>query len=118
MVARHKKTSNPSHDTTIHGSRPAERHGHAEGLQAVEGLGRGHAGREIIGNAVERGSDVGVLGARRGLLEGAELILAREIFLLLAGEVDGSIRAIATVMRALVPKEANTLVCVVRYEVC
>jgi len=110
MVARHKIPGSFSHDT-VHGSRLAERHGHAERLQAVKRLRRGHAGREIIGNAVKRSSNVGVLGIGGRLLEGAELVLAREIFLLLTGVIDGAIRAIATVMRPLVPREVNTLVC-------
>ncbi|KAK1837899.1 hypothetical protein CCHR01_19477 [Colletotrichum chrysophilum] len=50
--------------------------------------------------------DVGVLGARRGLLKRAELVLARVLFLLLAGEVEGGLAVLATIMSTLVSVEA------------
>lgn len=97
------KSSQASHDTVVH-SRLAQRHGHAERLQAVEGL-RWRNTRRLGagGNSVERPSNVCVLRAGRGLFKRSKLILAGKVLILFAGKVKRAVDAITSVMRPFVP---------------
>ena len=106
-ISRQVRRANaPESNVSAHQSgrvRLAHRHRHAQRLQAIESLRMRHRRRRrAIGHRVKGCGDVGVLRARRGFLEGTEVVLTRVLLLVFAREVKAAFGAIATIVGSLV----------------
>lgn len=105
------------HAACVNRSRLADCHWHAESLQAIESLGLVVHNAAIgvvaiiwrwngfIGGSVERPRNVCGLGCRRCLLERAELVFARVLFLLFSRKIERAFAPIFPAVSTLVPSE-------------
>ena len=114
------KTSNLHHAPRIDGLRLTYCHGHAQGLQAVEGRGVRHRRRRAdaigrwrvgVDRRVEGGWHVARLRGGRGIVQGSHLILARVLLLVFSGEVEAALDTVAAIMSALVSKTQHVSGC-------
>jgi hypothetical protein len=97
------------HPTGVDGRGLADGHWHAQRMQAVERLvGRHAAVRGITDDRVDRAGNVGVLRCGRRLLEGAEVVLARELLVLLARQGENTVSTVLAAVGSLVSAEKET----------
>ena len=82
----------------------ADRHRHAQRLQAVEGLALRHAitRRSIIRSTVKGARDVSHLRRRRGFFQRSQMVFAGKLFVVLAIDIEGAVTTILAAVGSLV----------------